>query len=93
MAGAVEGPFAPTNSLLAPTPTSGVASSSRTGRSPLSAKPAPPATSNAVRTLTGFGDFCSPPSQLRRMVAGGRKGSPHQNKVGGGYLSAKPFLI
>ncbi|KAF8707451.1 hypothetical protein RHS03_03440, partial [Rhizoctonia solani] len=107
MAGAVEGPFVPTNSLLAPTPTSGVASSSRTGRSPLSAKPAPPATSNAVadlrlelgvsqitcemgsRLLVSYvelllylkGQVPFPPSQLRRMVAGGRKGSLHQNKL------------
>ncbi|CAE6368020.1 unnamed protein product [Rhizoctonia solani] len=106
MTGAVEGPFAPTNSFLVPTPTAGVASSSRP-RSPLSSRPTHPATSNALvdlrlelnvsqisiemgsRLLVSYvelllylkGQVPFPPSQLRRMVAGGRKGSPHQNKL------------
>ncbi|CAE6445480.1 unnamed protein product [Rhizoctonia solani] len=103
MSGAVEGPFAPTNSFLAPAPTSGMASS----RPPLSSRPVKPATSSEVvdlrlelntprisvemgsRLLVSYielllylkGQVPFPPSQLRRMVAGGRKGSPHQNKA------------
>ncbi|CEL58584.1 hypothetical protein RSOLAG1IB_08660 [Rhizoctonia solani AG-1 IB] len=103
MSGAVEGPFAPTNSFLAPAPTSGMTSS----RPPLSSRPVKPATSSEVvdlrlelntprisgemgsRLLVSYielllylkGQVPFPPSQLRRMVAGGRKGNPHQNKL------------